>query len=127
MTMKATIIGTLDATNKRQVEGFNILEIDGDLLKLQEKQPLDVTGNCRGRRSNFSFDIPDLVAFDLKDMDMDADATTEDTTPKLWAFRGYLVKVGGIFRTNEERALLVKEAVLKREKRLDKLRKQGTL
>ena len=125
MTMKATIIGTLDATNKRQVEGFNILEIDGDLLKRQEEQPLDVTGNCRGRRSSFSFDVPELTAFDVEDAD--ADATTEDTAPKLWAFRGYLVKVGGIFRTNEERALLVKEAVLKREKRLDKLRKQGTL
>ena len=124
MTMKATIIGTLDATNKRQVEGFNILEIDGDLLKLQEKQPLDVTGNCRGRRSSFSFDVPELIVLEVEDAD--ADATTEDTAPKLWAFRGYLVKVGGIFRTNEERALLVKEAVLKREKRLDKLRKQGT-
>lgn len=122
--MKATIIGTLDATNKRQVEGFNILEIDGDLLKLQEKQPLDVTGNCRGRRSSFDFKVPE-VTFDLEDAD--ADATTEDTAPKLWAFRGYLVKVGGIFRADEERALLVKEAVLKREKRLDKLRKQGTL
>lgn len=125
MTMKATIIGTLGTTNKRQVEGFNILEIDGDLLKLQEKQPLDVTGNCRGRRSNFSFDVPELIVLEVEDAD--ADATTEDTAPKLWAFRGYLVKVSGIFRTNEERALLVKNAVLKREKRLDKLRKQGAL
>ena len=126
MTMKATIIGTLDATNKRQVEGFNILEIDGDLLKQQEDQPLDVTGNCRERRSNFPIDMSELFNFDGLE-DADADATTEDTAPKLWAFRGYLVKVEGIFRTNEERALLVKEAVWKREKRLDKLRKQGTL
>ncbi len=125
MTMKATIIGTLDTTNKRQVKGFNILEIDGDLLKLQEKQPLDVTGNCRERRSNFSFDVSEFIVPEVEDAD--ADATTEDTAPKLWAFRGYLVKVSGIFRTNEERALLVKNAVLKREKRLDKLRKQGAL
>ena len=124
--MKATIIGTLDAANKRQVKGFNILEIDGDLRKLQEKQPLDVTGNCRGRRSNFPIDMSELFNFDGLE-DADADATTDDAAPKLWAFRGYLVKVGGIFRADEERALLVKEAVLKREKRLDKLRKQGTL
>ena len=120
MTMKATIIGTLDATKKRQVKGFNILEIDGDLLKRQEEQPLDVTGNCR---SSFPLDISDTDLFTF-DLDLkDADATTDDAAPKLWAFRGYLVKVDGIFRTNEERGLLVKEAVLKREKCLGKLRK----
>jgi hypothetical protein len=74
--MKATIIGTLDATNKRQVKGFNILEIDGDLLKQQEDQPLDVTGNCRERRSNFPIDMSELFNFDGLE-DADADATKD--------------------------------------------------
>ena len=119
MNMKATIIATMDAGNKRKVKGFGILEIDGDLLERQQGQPLDVTRNCRESLPGWSLDILEMGAFDLEGED--ADAATEDDTPKLWAFRGHLVKVEGIFRTNEERALLVKEAVWKREKRLDKL------
>ncbi len=128
--MNAKVIGTIIEAKKKKIEDFGILEIDGDLLRRQQEKPIEVTKNCRRPIvGGIAFSITDFhfpLGLDscLKE-DKDADAVCEDAAPKLWAYCGYLVKVTGIFHSDEERTLLVKEAIWKREKRFAGLKKMA--
>jgi hypothetical protein len=125
--MKSTIIGTLQEANKKEVKGFGILEVDDDLLRQQMDFPMDVTSRCRERkieRQPFDMDLSefaDISELFGKEVDKDSDALREDAKPKLWAFHGFLVEVSGLFHSDDQRRLLVQEAVWKREKRFKKL------
>ena len=90
--------------------------LDDGTIEMQKKKPVNVT--------TFAW------------MDLDDGARkyghtpgypSESTFGSLWAYRGYYVRLQGIFRSDEERALLVKEAVWKYERRYEELRKMADL
>jgi hypothetical protein len=124
--MKATIIDTLGKAKKKAINGFGILEIDRKLFKEQENRPVNVTKRCRERQSLYDYTSSSEVEVLLKEQeeeDLDSDAVGKMDRPTCWLYHHYLIKVTGIVRSEDERILLVKEAVMKREKRLDKLQK----
>ncbi len=50
-------------------------------------------------------------------------STQKEGYPRFWLFHNCLVETTGIFQSEEERSLIVKEVVWKREKRFDRLSK----
>jgi hypothetical protein len=51
----------------------------------------------------------------------------QPTDTNLWLYRNLIVEVTGVFHSDEERELLVREAVMKREKRFSRLSKLASL